>query len=183
MSAVRRYSTIANFNPRSPHGERLQVYNSTFRCYCISIHAPRTGSDVAVQYLRAQTLTISIHAPRTGSDVGLQSVRSWAGNFNPRSPHGERPLLASQPLRGRISIHAPRTGSDKGQAFLRIASIVFQSTLPARGATYVDEKTGQLATISIHAPRTGSDERVAVLLPNGEVFQSTLPARGATCNY
>ena len=112
MSAVRRYSTIANFNPRSPHGERLQVYNSTFRCYCISIHAPRTGSDVAVQYLRAQTLTISIHAPRTGSD--------------PNSRICQKSL--------RISIHAPRTGSDL--CLLRnLFADGFQSTLPARGAT------------------------------------------------
>ena len=57
---------------------------------------------------------ISIHAPRTGSDqVGNRLPKTW-DNFNPRSPHGER---------------------------LNIYDIIckdfqFQSTLPARGATF-----------------------------------------------
>ena len=33
---------------------------------------------------------ISIHAPRTGSDRGARSSLGDIGNFNPRSPHGER---------------------------------------------------------------------------------------------
>ena len=33
---------------------------------------------------------ISIHAPRTGSDGAADNFRTYAGNFNPRSPHGER---------------------------------------------------------------------------------------------
>ena len=35
---------------------------------CISIHAPRTGSDVSKCQMLINPL-ISIHAPRTGSDV------------------------------------------------------------------------------------------------------------------
>ena len=58
-------------------------------------------------------------------------------NFNPRSPHGERPAspLSSSILR-MISIHAPRTGSD---------------------SKYMRDVLDYLK-ISIHAPRTGSDE-------------------------
>ena len=103
----------------------------------ISIHAPRTGSDAfcvaqvtnpqrfqstlpargATRHARiAQSLgeVISIHAPRTGSDTPLQNTQRGQRNFNPRSPHGERPcpLLTWRQLSGR-----------------------FQSTLPARGAT------------------------------------------------
>ena len=34
-------------------------------------------------------------------------------HFNPRSPHGERPIkILFVEIRKRISIHAPRTGSD-----------------------------------------------------------------------
>ena len=34
-----------------------------------------------------------------------------------------------------ISIHAPRTGSDKKRNDLVARGLIFQSTLPARGAT------------------------------------------------
>ena len=59
-------------------------------------------------------------------------------NFNPRSPHGERRLALVTLL----------------------ARHVFQSTLPARGATGKQYATVSYVDISIHAPRTGSDEGV-----------------------
>ena len=82
-------------------------------------------------------LSISIHAPCTGSDVQCLKKPKGKGNFNPRSLHGERPIL--------------RTSSDTAP--------LFQSTLPARGATL------------LHAVREYIQK---------EGFQSTLPARGAT---
>ena len=57
-------------------------------------------------------------------------------DFNPRSPHGERPGSASEWAQtAQISIHAPRTGSDARGSFNVNIRIIFQSTLPARGAT------------------------------------------------
>ena len=57
----------------------------------------------------------------------------------------------------RISIHAPRTGSDQ-QARASLGQLnVFQSTLPARGATFYCGTGYIKQDISIHAPRTGSD--------------------------
>ena len=59
-----------------------------------------------------------------------------SGNFNPRSPHGERHTCAAigdKPP--KISTHAPRTGSDASRSAASFASIPFQPTLPARGAT------------------------------------------------
>ncbi len=86
---------------------------------------------------RRSAFAISIHAPRTGSD-------------NAFSPPDFDPLI--------ISIHAPRTGSDAEQlARLRSSGFLFQSTLPARGATQLATELGNVETISIHAPRTGSD--------------------------
>ena len=79
--------------------------------------------------------------------------------FNPRSPHGER--------RG--------TGAPNSRSFL------FQSTLPARGATCGVPLPRELRRISIHAPRTGSDGDHFHQLFTSVSFQSTLPARGATC--
>ena len=101
------------FNPRSPHGERLLPPAPAARLLPISIHAPRTGSDAFCDFSPVQA-RISIHAPRTGSDAhaGMLHVIGWIfqstlpargatvramkkyrekEDFNPRSPHGERP--------------------------------------------------------------------------------------------
>ena len=57
-----------------------------------------------------------------------------------------------------ISIHAPRTGSDTISDAPRGGGSIFQSTLPARGATVLPEtQRAASRVISIHAPRTGSD--------------------------
>ena len=124
---------------------------------------------------------ISIHAPRTGSDCAGRNGRTEQQDFNPRSPHGERPgphstnknaisFQSTLPARGAtppkhgstripgISIHAPRTGSDRDWK---------------RGAENPER-------ISIHAPRTGSDDISAIAKDKYNQFQSTLPARGAT---
>ena len=87
-------------------------------------------------------LSISIHAPRTGSDIPPRfPSASSPRNFNPRSPHGERRTQTN----------------DNG-----IRRNLFQSTLPARGATAGRLRAARLTVISIHAPRTGSDKGGAV---------------------
>ena len=81
-----------NFNPRSPCGERRKRKTEAFHEKLISIHAPRVGSDDNQGiYHRAQA--ISIHAPRVGSDFVPNRLvwQHW------------------------ISIHAPRVGSDRGK--------------------------------------------------------------------
>ena len=83
---------------------------------------------------------ISIHAPRTGSDGACRWRLDSPAHFNPRSPHGERPRFTTA----------------------RCAPCSFQSTLPARGATYSRDNHHCLGLISIHAPRTGSDRCRAV---------------------
>src|SRR5699024_610342 len=59
---------------------------------------------------------ISIHAPREGSDPWCQSLHDDAdAHFYPRSPRGERQRIGVLPPHLlHISIHAPREGSDKG---------------------------------------------------------------------
>ena len=57
--------------------------------------------------------------------------------FNPRSPRGER-LLA---------------------VVVRVCAEIFQSTLPARGATNSQSRLACTNAISIHAPREGSDPK------------------------
>ena len=84
------------------------------RCCCrfISIHAPRGGSDLPVG-VEWSASAISIHAPRGGSDSCHRRYPGADGNFNPRSPWGERPW-SLRPTSGRWR---------------------FQSTLPVGGAT------------------------------------------------
>ena len=142
----------------------------------ISIHAPRTGSDAPPGFQRPFKV-ISIHAPRTGSDVGYRVRTAGAGNFNPRSPHGERPTMLSR----------------------QTSTATFQSTLPARGATIFRTRIRGSASNfnprSLHGERRGERGAVQLLQDfnprslHGErlrckpafsrigVFQSTLPAR------
>ena len=168
-----------NFNPRSPHGERRQQPARASQQPAISTHAPRTGSDLSpgtggpheaisthaprtgsdllFRALRRAHIVISTHAPRTGSDKDRRTRAALRINFNPRSPHGERP-------------HKPGGGA---------ATTRFQPTLPARGATCTAPGHPRGGDISTHAPRTGSD-RTATHKRRRERFQPTLPARGAT---
>ena len=145
----------------------------------ISIHAPRTGSDLCALAVIVR-LVISIHAPRTGSDRTRCSSPTTRRYFNPRSPHGERlGVTTTQEMLESISIHAPRTGSDRRSRRTRSSAsdfnprsphgerrgvnqgiddiLRFQSTLPARGATFDAFQRRVSVSISIHAPRTGSD--------------------------
>ena len=149
-------------------------------------------------------LVISIHAPRTGSDAGRKSpaIRRW--HFNPRSPHGERPA-ERWPLLSELQYFNPRSphGERRYRMILTGTPIQFQSTLPARGATWAESANRKAnqdfnprsphgerrrlrlprhapGNISIHAPRTGSDQVGAKVGASLFLFQSTLPARGAT---
>ena len=56
-----------------------------------------------------------------------------------------------------ISIHAPRVGSDTTGDDGKATEIIFQSTLPAWGATTSPSGQARDRRISIHAPRVGSD--------------------------
>ena len=97
-----------HFNPRSPHGERREGFAFPSEGTLISIHAPRTGSDASNRKVLARA-SISIHAPRTGSDASRQQSTPAASNFNPRSPHGERqvPRLYSRRSAGNFNPRSP----------------------------------------------------------------------------
>ena len=141
---------------------------------------PARGATTSISST-SSTSKISIHAPRTGSDRGLRPRDVRLAHFNPRSPHGERHIAE----------------------IIITVWVLFQSTLPARGATPPKHGSTRIPGISIHAPRTGSDrdwkrgaenpERISIHAPRTgsddisaiakdkyNQFQSTLPARGAT---
>ena len=171
--------------------------------FIISIHAPRGGSDFFLNAVH-DLMPISIHAPRGGSDDGHGGHIHGHGNFNPRSPWGER-HCSSLPARGNseISIHAPRGGSDttgrSSQIYRRNfnprspwgerlssviiyhTSIVFQSTLPVGGATVrlSPLSASFLSRFQSTLPVGGATS--CCKAPGGpRLFQSTLPVGGAT---
>ena len=139
------------FNPRSPHGERLRIAPTFGQAPFISIHAPRTGSDVMdyVEYLTPRSPHGERRAERVRCDNHLY--------FNPRSPHGERRGSQwGQPPWGR-----------------------FQSTLPARGATsaytsgdassyYFNPRSPHGERRSLPATRTSSESYFNPRSPHGE---------------
>ncbi len=196
--------TAADFNPRSPCGERpggdiqtastALIFQSTlplrgatrrkhFRRWYhhrISIHAPLAGSDQSAGNHEIRE-TISIHAPLAGSDKRINEKDESLPHFNPRSPCGERLLK---------------------QVSNSLTESEFQSTLPLRGATrrkslpprehrYFNPRSPcgerRAATISSTSdlyfnPRSPCGERRASsrAFVCSMVFQSTLPLRGAT---
>ena len=214
-----------DFNPRSPHRERpcgngfsgddlaISIHApltgsddwqaETSKSSAISIHAPLTGSDDWRQVRRIRW-NISIHAPLTGSDLRNLSIFNRIPNFNPRSPHRERPSLLFRcpnlPYFNPRSPHRERRLS----VTIHVHNKVFQSTLPSQGATGLETGEYIVKQISIHAPLTGSDghevqmvwrrsyfnprsphrERLELLLviTASLLFQSTLPSQGATAN-
>ena len=130
-----------------------------FNAKVISIHAPRAGSDGEAPAIEASKTYISIHAPRAGSDDNWRGGLTWVGIsiHAPRAGSDGERLPLPLPVKG-ISIHAPRAGSDKSASFCAVRPVIFQSTLPVRGAT-----------------------DYFVLGRVCGIFQSTLPVRGATC--
>ena len=146
-----------DFNPRSPCGERrvLAALGATATAFqstlpvrgatrvgvrrpsrvCISIHAPRAGSDHTA-FVHGMQVPISIHAPRAGSDEGAQCFRS----------------------RGLISIHAPRAGSDQHASRREPVVSDFNPRSPCGERRAAGRVGDSAAAISIHAPRAGSDQ-------------------------
>ena len=106
-------SFLSNFNPRSPRGERPDAPQRHNRTARFQSTLPARGA--------------------TSIDSNLRMVASY---FNPRSPRGERPRRhTTMSRRESISIHAPREGSDRRGKVRERYNGIFQSTLPARGAT------------------------------------------------
>ena len=170
-----------HFNPRSPQGERLDDR----------------------EHVAADQPHFNPRSPQ-GERLKNREIYAQGTYFNPRSPQGERrhraPDMVHSPA---ISIHAPRRGSDYLPDMVHHLFKLFQSTLPAGGATAGASSSRLTGRISIHAPRRGSDlarvtpfqhvVQISIHAPrrgsDGAVynrtsapaaFQSTLPAGGAT---
>ena len=216
---------FSDFNPRTPRGVRRLAFFRGRVWYVISIHAPREGCDSSVVW---QPLHLPYFNPRTPRGVrpscpsldaddsehfnprtprgvrrgGATAMPGLQGYFNPRTPRGVRP--ACPPVRPCHRDFNPRTprGVRPRLAHLVKTASPFQSTHPARGATWArlfqsrghhnfNPRTPRGVRRLSPAypdwrrnfnPRTPRGVRLYQQseVPNDQRFQSTHPARGAT---
>ena len=111
-----------HFYPRSPRGERPREWGDLGAGLYFYPRSPR-GERLLGHLQPLPADVISIHAPREGSDLPAASPGCGQSiNFYPRSPRGER-----------------RCG-----CLARILDDRFLSTLPARGATGIDQPAGNI---------------------------------------
>ena len=180
--------SLLHFNPRSPHGERPGSASAWVQTAQISIHAPRTGSDYHARKAALLTYAFQSTLPARGATWYRDATRTDEGDFNPRSPHGERHGWMLRPqtvddfnprsphgerpngLRARRAKLDFNPRSPHGERHCKAPRLsprgTFQSTLPARGATPRRVAGNRIVSISIHAPRTGSDARTSAAIPD-----------------
>ena len=122
----------------------------------ISIHAPREGRDHRITAITRARIDFNPRAPR-GARLGRKIDILILKHFNPRAPRGAR-QFHHHPADKDLGFQSTRPA--RGATFTRLwrgGSNRFQSTRPARGATGIVYKDFANDTISIHAPREGRD--------------------------
>ena len=191
------------FNPRPPRGGRPLTNFLLLLLLQFQSTPPARGATAVIGYV-GDICAISIHAPREGGDLPIGEAFSGVLLFQSTPPARGATLMINSfsmpdflisihaPREGGdipatsdckrvvISIHAPREGGDvykeysrnglqkfqstppaRGATFggaLMVSVFLFQSTPPARGATQMLLMWQLLIKISIHAPREGGDE-------------------------
>ena len=119
--------------------------------------------------------------PIRGATRTPSMSRTTSPDFNPRSPYGERRCHNHAVCHHfLISIHAPHTGSDDIIGGAVQQTLLFQSTLPIRGATGLPAVLYR--RYRDFNPRSPYGERPTwrTRQKRSIRFQSTLPIRGAT---
>ena len=124
-----------DFNPRSPQGERLSRPKLTSNHRGISIHAPRRGSDLNAGMALAYLSQFQSTLPAGGATLRWSGRSLPISDFNPRSPQGERRITSyCHGIRENFNPRSPQ--GERPEALARKDfNKLFQSTLPAGGAT------------------------------------------------
>ena len=177
---MRRLSFVPPFQSTLPAwGATLLLDSLMYISEVFQSTLPAWGATLG-RIQRPRIIPISIHAPRVGSDPCVAALGGILRHFNPRSPRGERPTRKVGP-ESPMDFN-PR--SPRGERPIPVSSFIsnplFQSTLPAWGATIMQQVIEHNTAISIHAPRVGSDFIDLATGFHYDLFQSTLPAWGAT---
>ena len=170
-----------HFYPRSPRGERQRFFLFGDTPVLISIHAPREGSDSTVWRACPIPMRFLSTLPARGATRPSPSCWMTTPYFYPRSPRGERPLLASASRMKSIFLSTlPARGATRLRPVNKSGYPSFLSTLPARGATVgpgtPHTPLGYFYPRSPRGERPDADGHQVTVVE----FLSTLPARGAT---
>ncbi len=177
-----RRRRFSSFNPRPPHGGRQYC---SARCRKRSeFQSTPSARRATVDALDLHHIRrVSIHALRTEGDVRYRVRELRRRCFNPRPPHGGRPLGWSEQCKdGTFQSTPSARRATARKAFYQFTSFEFQSTPSARRATLAAPMAITQMPVSIHALRTEGDLDDGVdLHPNA--FQSTPSARRATRRY
>ncbi len=178
MTAVGELRIQEHISTHAPHAG--SDYRSAWiqTVLAISTHAPHAGSDRHCSRLMERT-RISTHAPHAGSDTCRMVSREACGDFNSRSPCGER--FRDLHVHRRMTDFNSRSpcGERFAGHYALIPSVIFQLTLPMRGAMLFLTMTAMVFCISTHAPHAGSDRPKPWMTKSSRRFQLTLPMRGA----
>ena len=150
-------------------------------CPCISIHAPREGSDEPNANNTVCFTSFLSTLPARGATLYTTHNACWDGKFLSTLPaRGATRAPAHHAKAGLISIHAPREGSDMVICPLAGRIINFYPRSP-RGERPERANRYKGAKLNFY-PRSPRGERLSsrrkLVLSWG--FLSTLPARGAT---
>ncbi len=127
------------FNPRSPHGERRRQATETRRSSQFQSTLPARGATRGYDARSVAHACISIHAPRTGSDGGTGRNAARRRGFQSTLPARGATIPSATRAFGtsRFQSTLPARGATSAGIARKQAEKAFQSTLPARGATRV----------------------------------------------
>ena len=126
---------------------------SCVKGYTFQSTLPMRGATAGSCAENADTDQFSIHTPHAGSDRSGNIRDGDVQFFNPHSPCGER----------------QKTIVD------REISLLFQSTLPMRGATYIQTFNSTAVGFSIHTPHAGSDSLLSQRYSRSILFNPHSP--------
>ena len=156
----RRYSRPCSspyFNPRPPRGGRQRRPKNFRRRTSFQSTPPARGATPGIRPLRHSIADFNPRPPRGGRRYPGRPA-GGAGNFNPRPPRGGRQHKATYKAVTSSNFNPrPPRGGRRRRRCPHHTQGQFQSTPPARGATYPSGGFVRLPTISIHAPREGGD--------------------------
>ena len=120
LHADNSWACAGDFNPRSPHGERrpCAAHQAAYQ-HDFNPRSPHGERHDIVLSDFGNNLDFNPRSPHGERRKGSRWSRRALRHFNPRSPHGERQVGWMRRRWLQISIHAPRTGSDSPLQFAR----------------------------------------------------------------
>ena len=169
------------FQSTLPTGGATRPAAVLLRNQPISIHAPRGGERPYIRTEWSIPGGFQSTLPAGGSDLTFAPSGVSPADFNPLSPRGGSDLTFAPSGVSPADFNplSPRGGATQDGGYY-YQQYIFQSTLPAGGATFCFRASRSAFYISIHAPRGGSDKFAKFKRFGKLSFQSTLPAGGAT---